>query len=212
MSQGSSQNQTTPSSNPQYSPLDTEVQQQRRRQKTHDEVLQNYVDNFVHSNIILASLHKFRTVVTKYYNPVATLVLAVVFFLARRAKIDENCKGKADDWTQYGLIYFSVMSVYEMIRLIADTGSLTGLKNILENSKLKPLMPFVNGIDIFSNIGINIGIMYAFFEREECPALSPYLNWWAVLEFVPLLSLGVTLIMTVVTLVAFLHYEKKRLD
>ncbi len=200
---------TVNKTNPQYSALNTET---TRRTVRSDDALNEYVENLLKSNKIVSFLQKFRAKVERIYSPIATVVLAFLFYLSRQVPLDDKCQGNSDKWCFIGFIYFSLMIIVEIIKIIIFSDKFKKLQSVLDSPALQFLGLFANGIDIFLNLGINIGILYAFLEREQCLALMPYLTWWAAIEIIPLLSLITTIILTFVTMAAYLHSERKKLD
>jgi len=199
-----------PASNPQYSALNTEPS--ARKLRSSDDTLNAYVETMLKNNKIVSFLHNFRTKVAKAYTPISTIALAVVFFFANMAQTEKNCPESISKWCYYGFIYFSIMTVFEMARLFLDMYGIRTVNDFFNDPKFKPLLPLLNGVDFFSNIGINYNILQAFLEKEQCPVLSTYLTWWAVLEFIPFVSLIITFMLTIFTMITYMHAEKKRLD
>lgn len=209
--QSSSNPSTTRPNNPQYAPLETD--QPRRRTRPSDLVLETYVENMLKNSKIFSFIHAVQSKIAKIYNPIATILLAVVFFLANRVPLDERCcKGSTCTWSYYAFIYFTVMAIYEVLRLVANVNNSQLISSIANNPRFKPITPFLFGFEYFVNILVNVNLFYAFLEREDCPQVSSFLTWWAILESVSFFGLIITLLLTFITMIAYLYAEKKRLD
>jgi len=197
--------------NVQYASLSTEPSRPSRKQRS-DDTLKAYVDKVLNENKVFSTLHKIRTKIMRYYAPVANAILAIVFIMANRKETEKACDEYTVNWSLWAMIYFVCVSISEITNIVVEKTGSKIFEELQKDLRVKMLFSSLNTVELVSNFVVNIALFYAFIDRDQCPALSPYLLAWGAFEFLLGVASVITLALTLFTLVTYMHYEKKRLD
>lgn len=180
---------------------------------THDS-LQTYIDRMLSEKTTLRIINRLRVDTINLYNPIAAIALAIVFFLARQHADPDSCKGYTYKWSYYAVIFYSILGLHFILfRKVLRTSLTALIGNVLgiDKEAWKKLGPWLGTFVNLFHIILSVALFNGFMEREKCEPLSVYMIWWAVIQFIPLISLVVSVGITCFTMAHYLDFEKRRL-
>jgi hypothetical protein len=204
--------QPTPKPSQSLPPLQSKGPPPNNR-STHDS-LQTYIDRMLREKTILRIINRIRVDTINLYNPIASIALAIVFFLAKQHVDPDTCKGYTHKWSYYALIFYSILAFHFIIfRKVLRTSLTALIGNVLgiDKEAWQKLGPWLGTFVNLFHIVLSVELFYGFTEREKCEPLSGYMIGWAVIQFIPFISLVVSIGITCFTMVHYLDFEKRRL-